>query len=222
MQKSRLAPRLVRLYPRAWRERYEDEFLALLDQTPLTASIAVDLLVCAIRERVRATMHFDPQPVSRARELWRGGIITVVLVCGMSAGSWLVGSWLRESGYRDLLGQDRKIGWLLFLLPVIRACVVFIWRSVAWYRATLALSVPMPEPSLRFALGPIEYYGWLAAVFATSVLVQTTAPSQPWLFSTPIFWVVTWLRFATRTELARRDLLAQLEETNFSNPLGLR
>ena len=28
---KRIARRLVRLYPRAWRARYEDEFVALLD-----------------------------------------------------------------------------------------------------------------------------------------------------------------------------------------------
>jgi hypothetical protein len=36
--------RLVRLYPRAWRDRYEEEFLILLDERPLTTRDVVDTL----------------------------------------------------------------------------------------------------------------------------------------------------------------------------------
>ncbi len=36
--------RLVRFYPRAWRARYEDEFLALLEALPGTRHDRVDLL----------------------------------------------------------------------------------------------------------------------------------------------------------------------------------
>lgn len=46
---------LVRLYPRAWRERYEDEFVALLDaRGDLTWSNTVDILAAAGREWGRA------------------------------------------------------------------------------------------------------------------------------------------------------------------------
>jgi hypothetical protein len=43
---------IVRLYPRAWRDRYEAEMLALVEASPTGAGTAVDLLAGAMRERV--------------------------------------------------------------------------------------------------------------------------------------------------------------------------
>jgi hypothetical protein len=45
---------LVRLYPRAWRARYEDEILALVDETGLSFSELLDLTRGALVEHVRA------------------------------------------------------------------------------------------------------------------------------------------------------------------------
>jgi hypothetical protein len=47
-----LALRLLRLYPRAWRERYRDEFLALLGDGPLTFRNAVDVVAGAVDARM--------------------------------------------------------------------------------------------------------------------------------------------------------------------------
>ena len=43
---------LLRLYPRAWRNRYEDEFAALLEQCPLSLSDLLDIFVGAIDARL--------------------------------------------------------------------------------------------------------------------------------------------------------------------------
>jgi hypothetical protein len=52
---------LVWLYPARWRRRYGEEFLAVLDQQPLTPRILVDIL----RGALDARLH--PRPISRAR-----------------------------------------------------------------------------------------------------------------------------------------------------------
>lgn len=44
---------LLRLYPRAWRERYGEEMVALLDESGVSIRIAVNLIVGALRERGR-------------------------------------------------------------------------------------------------------------------------------------------------------------------------
>jgi hypothetical protein len=41
------------LYPRAWRQRYEEEFLALLDQSPVSWRIVIDVALGAGAERLR-------------------------------------------------------------------------------------------------------------------------------------------------------------------------
>ncbi len=44
---------LVRLYPAAWRERYEDEFLAVLEERPLSPFDAFDIALGALDARLR-------------------------------------------------------------------------------------------------------------------------------------------------------------------------
>ena len=46
--------RLVRLYPRNWRDRYEDEFVALLEQQPATFRAYADVALGAVIARCRA------------------------------------------------------------------------------------------------------------------------------------------------------------------------
>jgi hypothetical protein len=43
---------LIRLYPRAWRERYEDEFLALLEARPPTIGDRLDIVRAALDARM--------------------------------------------------------------------------------------------------------------------------------------------------------------------------
>lgn len=56
--------RLVRLYPRAWRDRYEDEFLALLTERPATTGDVIDTVRGALDAHLhpQATDVPGPQP----------------------------------------------------------------------------------------------------------------------------------------------------------------
>jgi hypothetical protein len=55
--------RLVRLYPRAWRDRYEAEFLALVEERPLTLGDVVDTVRGAVDAHVHQQLGGDvPQP----------------------------------------------------------------------------------------------------------------------------------------------------------------
>jgi hypothetical protein len=49
---NRLARMIVGLYPRAWRDRYQDEVLALVEASPATMGTVTDLLLGAARERL--------------------------------------------------------------------------------------------------------------------------------------------------------------------------
>lgn len=50
---------LVRLYPRAWRERYGEEFVALIDGNPITVRGGVDVLRGAAREWLHACARME-------------------------------------------------------------------------------------------------------------------------------------------------------------------
>jgi hypothetical protein len=49
--RDRLALWLLRLYPRTWRDRYGEEFLALLDSRGITGSQVIDVVASASSER---------------------------------------------------------------------------------------------------------------------------------------------------------------------------
>jgi hypothetical protein len=58
---------LLRLYPRAWRQRYGAEFTALLEQQPLTPALVVDIVrgaldAHALARRQRRAPANQPQP----------------------------------------------------------------------------------------------------------------------------------------------------------------
>lgn len=74
---------LLRLYPRAWRERYEDEMLAVLEEHDVTLATHVDLLrgaVDAWRQLRRPAMAPVPPVVGRTAGL---GAIPGVLVAAV-------------------------------------------------------------------------------------------------------------------------------------------
>lgn len=66
---------LIRLYPRAWRERYEDEMLAVLEQHRITPSTVVDLLIGALD----ANLHYGEltEDVTHMVNRLRTGVVTI-------------------------------------------------------------------------------------------------------------------------------------------------
>lgn len=63
---------LIRLYPRDWRARYEDEFLSLLAERPPDARDRVDIIRGAIDARMRPQVRRaspEPEPASPASRI---------------------------------------------------------------------------------------------------------------------------------------------------------
>jgi hypothetical protein len=52
---------LLRLYPRQWRDRYEDEFIAMLEQREVSAEDYFDVLVNAALARLNPRWRTQPQ-----------------------------------------------------------------------------------------------------------------------------------------------------------------
>jgi hypothetical protein len=57
--RRRLVNTALRLYPRAWRERYGEELRGLLDEGPLTVGVLVDTTHAAMRERVASGLAWQ-------------------------------------------------------------------------------------------------------------------------------------------------------------------
>jgi hypothetical protein len=78
------ADRLLRLYPPAWRERYGDEFLAMLGTEPLRAAVVFDIVMAAIDAWLSADVR--RAAVAGRAVAHRGGTMTIqsLLACGRS------------------------------------------------------------------------------------------------------------------------------------------
>jgi drug/metabolite transporter (DMT)-like permease len=129
--------RLVRLYPAAWRDRYGDEFSALLEDIRLSPFDMIDILFAAV------DAHLHPQPAETAANLQRDTHMTrkhygwaAMLGGTMFIGTWLVdvlyplaavGLLLALAGLSAVPGRRRTgRAWLGFLLPAAGVAVSLV------------------------------------------------------------------------------------------------
>jgi hypothetical protein len=116
---------LVRLYPAAWRERYEEEFLALLEARPPTVGDRFDIVRGAIDARIHPQVRRPEAPEAApdgrshadwvvARRLGIGAIVGAVV--------WVAAWWVASIGpvIYDGYGsyRDGAAAWPLLLLAV--------------------------------------------------------------------------------------------------------
>jgi hypothetical protein len=71
---------LVRCYPARWRERYEDEFLAILEERPLGPYDVADILLGALDARLRSRRQRAARPNGRglSMSLRIGGFAAII------------------------------------------------------------------------------------------------------------------------------------------------
>ena len=93
---SGLAGRLVRLYPRAWRERYEEEFVAMLEQGPVTIKGLLDVVFGAVDAWLRPQVVYEGRLVMVSR--MRGSVLAVLW-------AW-VGLVVAGVGFRKMTEYD--------------------------------------------------------------------------------------------------------------------
>ncbi len=130
---------MLRLYPQGWRERYQEEMVALLEQHTLTPWTIIDLLFGALDARLdpsyRRAHPLVEQQTSRRLSIWRLGywLTTGVLISGVFAGCALVG----------LFNNDNlaSVVWFLLLLIVYLLLFVGLWRlrSREWWALLIGL-----------------------------------------------------------------------------------
>lgn len=212
-KRDRWARVLVHLYPRAWRARYGDELLALIGATQFTPVVAIDLVVGALRERVRAIVSPGP-PVDVRREHRRDMVVNLAGPVFVFGFCWLFGQQLRETP----LAKSESPFFYLLLLPIL---AVFVRIEVVearcrriLRRAKTSFETPSPDALSAPGISRVEYWLWLAANMAAWTY-YATQPS-PWLSFSKIYALVCFghllkrLRSSTKRNLIRRALIKQL------------
>lgn len=167
---------ILRLYPRAWRDRYLDEVAELLRERPPGPRDQVDLLLGALD----AWIH--PQ-VSRSASAAKDDPIVRpigILVLGVVAGSmWVIGGVLQATASYNLTdGLRESRGTMLVLFATVVSAIAALargWSSLPTTRALRRAAVAMLPLSLLILGGwpllVVGYWGHLVATIAFGALL---------------------------------------------------
>ena len=158
----KFARAIVRLYPRAWRARYEDEMLALVEQSGLTAFRALDLMLGAAQEWTREIAR-----LLATRPGFRTFLAPLVMTGLITALGLTIALWLRANVVTPpvISYVDGQRGVLPPRLPgyfAISWSVLVVAIFVGDWRAFLATKAG--RPVARHAPAAV---GWLVALAVT-------------------------------------------------------
>ena len=193
------AAALLRLYPRAWRERYGEEFLELVGQTGLGPRVLFDVVTAASREWVRALAGSGLRGATA--ELGRRGLGFFALMIASVMFSQAV---LLNNRPRLDLGEVRTYVDLLVVF-VIAAGAARVGHAIAW------------ECLLRGRVSGREGYiaavpAFLFSTFVTLVITEAVGVATP-------FWnsgLVVCLWFAE--EFARPEVIRRAIASSHTSP----
>jgi hypothetical protein len=187
---------LVRLYPRAWRDRYGDEFQALLEQQSATVGRVADVVLGAIDAHLTAN---SPE----RRGWWLSRIPGLMIAFGALV--WAVAFAIREAG----VGQDvtnlasilAPMGEVVVGLGILALPPLWIGASRTARLANVCLGVAMLIGAsyihavhvVGLASGP-DYLdferanvGFGLLFWAASILWATSMLARSWLPRVPLF-----------------------------------
>jgi hypothetical protein len=181
--------RLVRLYPAAWRERYEVELSALLDERPPDALDRLDIVRGAIDAHIHPQRRHDPpeRAGSPGRLRLAGSVATIGGVLWTLAGLGFYGApYIHDLGYKDsgsvvLVGAMAATVTGLAAVMIVRLMAnrsVVLWGSAA--------AITLGGIGLVFPW-PILLVGFFGAVIGTLLfgLIGTSGSVRP-----TSWWVV--------------------------------
>jgi hypothetical protein len=146
--------RLLRLYPRAWRERYESEMRAVLEGIPFSPLAALDLVACAV------DAHLHPGGVPGQRRLPLA--IRAVSLAVLAAIALTVVSQAEGLGFRGRMSEVESVAFALLPAGMLSLLAFAGWRAgwalTAWFCALAALELVVTGgvlPQLGFVLQPV-------------------------------------------------------------------
>jgi hypothetical protein len=143
--------RLVRLYPKAWRDRYEEEFLTLLAERPPTFADLLDTVRGALDAHLNPQAQAEPFPwthrIPGVLALIAGAMWSAVFVAFLMLrdGAWGVAVLIPLSMFLMffslpgdyMAAHGRRIA---IALGVIGACIVITNLPYSWLTAVAAIA----------------------------------------------------------------------------------
>lgn len=202
----RLTRAVLRLYPRAWRHRYEDEVLALLDQDPPGYRAVVDLTRGLFRERLAAAVRWRP---GEAVRLGTAGIVDMFALLGLGVCLALmaVPAAARSAALGLQAGGHSMTVLLAFALAApLRSALALMARHGKNWRWTLI-------GGAELALWCVGFFVWCVASFlphATTTGLVSPVADQPLFFVALRGTQLQLLSMGTRRQFRRAERLQAL------------
>jgi hypothetical protein len=172
--KGATARRLVFLYPRVWRERYEEEFLALLEEKPASAKDVIDVVFGAL------DAWFWPQTATERRavvvEKMRGSLLLVLWAWALLVAAGVGLQKMTE--YEDFVrvARDNVLVGLAYYVVVVGAALAFAavvvgGLPVAFAALRNALAERRRDVPLLFCVPPLTLAGFVGYVLLLTKVV---------------------------------------------------
>ena len=168
---------MVRLYPRAWRDRYEEEFVAMLEQGPMSIRDLFDITLGAVDAWLRPQVVYERRLVMVAR--MRGSVLAVLWAW---AGLVVAGVGFRKmTEYDDFVraARDSALVGVAFDAVVVGAVVALVavtvgGAPVAFVALRKALLEGRKDVPLLLCVPPLLGAGFVAYVL---VIVDVIYPA---------------------------------------------
>jgi hypothetical protein len=180
--------RLVRVYPRSWRERYGDELLALLEAEPLTWRARLNVIAAGIRERLRSSgpaelrmlwawslfviggmafqktsEHWQSVVPGADRRIPTAAFDTVEAAAVIGSAAVLIGiALIFRASVRDL----GRSGWIAVRRPIVVASTVTLIGGSALIALSLDHDIVAASVFIAFAL--LSLFAWTHAASVTA------------------------------------------------------
>jgi len=239
--------RLIRLYPTAWRERYEPEFVALLEERPPRARDVVDIIRGALDARIHPELLQNAaEAAMRGRGLRRagglaavGGVLWGLGGLGFHGAPYIDNLGVKDSGSVVLLASAAAA-----LTGVAAAMLVnrladrsvLLWGSAAAILlGAIGLMLPWPNVVIGFfgvilgtvlfglvgaaSLGPVSLLVGVGALVALGF--NTEDDRALLLIPLGMAWVVVGAAMVKGVPTARRRLGAEGGDHDLELPGGL-
>ena len=154
------AERLTRIYPRAWRDRFGDEFIDLLETQPFGAAVLWDVTVSAAVERGRALISAQTcmAYASNVGVLARRPSGFVPILCSLAALAIVLIALASSAGARR---PDEGAAAHVFQLLIAAQMPMLAFFALRWARKArwAALTVLSAQAlAIALALAPVWYF----------------------------------------------------------------
>jgi hypothetical protein len=150
---------LIRLYPRAWRDRYGDEFAALLESDGSGGRSVADVVWAALRERVRPTWRVERDPLSFGAVVRHPSALAPIAMSLMAVGVILVHIVFYGTARQADEGPAAHL-WQMLMAGQLPILVVFViqWLPRAPRQALGVMA--LQAGSILASMAPVFYFNW--------------------------------------------------------------